>query len=104
MPGAHLIVVSIAIAMDSPADALLALSNTAAAIVESNNVIDDDRSSSLSELEDAPDNIDLDEDVDGSDDGAEEDDDEEEEEEEEEEQERTLPPIQNSSANDGDAG
>jgi len=50
--------------MDSPADALLALSNTAAAIADSNErqAEDDDRSSSLSELDDAPDNVELQED------------------------------------------
>jgi len=47
--------------MDSPADALLALSNTAAAIAHSNErpPDDDDRSSSLSELDDAPDHVDV---------------------------------------------
>lgn len=79
--------------MDNPADALLALSNTAAAIAESNAVIDDDRSSSLSELEDAPDNIELDDDADadGSDDGV------------DEEEEEVLPPIPNAHINDGDS-
>jgi len=49
--------------MDSAADGLLALSNTAAAIAENNDLQeDDDRSSSLSELEDAPDNIELEDD------------------------------------------
>ena len=48
--------------MDSPADALLALSNTAAAIADAKdrNLDDDDRSSSLSELEDAGDLLDMD--------------------------------------------
>lgn len=52
--------------MDSPADALLALSNTAAAIADQNNPPpeDDDRSSSLSELENAPEDIDIDDDDD----------------------------------------
>lgn len=70
--------------MDSPADALLALSNTAAAIAESNEppIEEDDRSSSLSELEDAPDNVELDGEAD-----EEEDDNEEEEAEEEEDDE-----------------
>jgi len=49
--------------MNSAADGLLALSNTAAAIAENNDLPDDDdRSSSLSELEDAPDNMELEED------------------------------------------
>lgn len=61
--------------MDSPAGALLALSNTAAAIADQNNdpPEEDDRSSSLSELENAPEDIDIEE----------EDEDEEPEEEEE---------------------
>lgn len=47
--------------MDSAADGLLALSSTAAALAENNEDInDDDRSSSLSELEDGPDTFDMD--------------------------------------------
>lgn len=45
--------------MDTAADGLLALSNTAAAIADGVDTPDDDRSSSLSELEDAPENIEL---------------------------------------------
>lgn len=50
--------------MDLPADALLALSTTAAAIAGSNEqqIGDDDRSSSLSELDDAPETVELEED------------------------------------------
>lgn len=68
--------------MDSPADALLALSNTAAAIADHNNgpPEEDDRSSSLSELENAPEDIGIEE----------EDEDEEQEEEEEVSQENRM--------------
>lgn len=52
--------------MDSPADALLALSNTAAAVADQRDQTaeDDDRSSSLSELENAPEDMDIEEDED----------------------------------------
>lgn len=62
--------------MDSAADGLLALSNTAAAIVEDHEIPDDDdRSSSLSELEDAPDNMGMDVEEEEEDDDEEEDED-----------------------------
>lgn len=69
--------------MDSPADALLALSNTAAAVADQRDGLpeDDDRSSSLSELENAPEDMDIEED---------EDDDEEPEEEEDTPQDNSV--------------
>lgn len=73
--------------MDDPADALLALSNTAAAIADANDspADEDERSSSLSELDDAPDNMEIEDD-------AEEDEDEDEDDEDEEEGiERIIP-------------
>ncbi|KAK5940430.1 hypothetical protein PMZ80_006845 [Knufia obscura] len=81
--------------MDSPADALLALSNTAAAIADSNEQPheDDDRSSSLSELEidDAPDNVEMRDDDEGDD------------EDEEEDQDQEEPVIQDTTMVDGDS-
>ncbi|KAK5087883.1 hypothetical protein LTR05_002098 [Lithohypha guttulata] len=70
--------------MNDPVDALLALSTTAAAIAETNGraIQEDDRSSSLSELEDAPDPMDIEDDIEEDDnDGPEPDSDEEDEDE-----------------------
>lgn len=90
------------VAMDDPADALLALSNTAAAIDE-RLPEEDERSSSLSELDDAADNVELEDDLSDEEEDENADEEPDEEEEDEDEEESGTVPVMTDDIPDGES-